>query len=90
MSGGHFMGCECCKWWNGVAGGSLRVAETLATLATLAGRLAGQNDSGEDTIRMLQAIEEALADDNQNLAQANRRLNARKNTYTGMKKFIMI
>ena len=70
------MGCECCRWWNGVAGGSLRVAETLATLA---GRLAGQNDSSEDTIRMLQATEATLAGDNQKLAQANRRLNAKKN-----------
>ena len=70
------MGCKCCKWWNEVAGGSLRAAWSLAGVAA---GLADQNDSGEDTIRTLQAAEAALADDNRRLVGANRELNAKKN-----------
>ena len=70
------MGCKCRKWWNEVAGGSLRAAWSLAGVAA---GLADQNDSGEDTIRMLQAAEATLADDNRRLVGANRELNAKKN-----------
>ncbi len=70
------MGCACCMWWSGVAGGSLRVAERLARVAS---ELAGRSDADGDVIRDLQAAEAALADDNRRLVRANGALNAKKN-----------
>ena len=70
------MGCACCMWWSGVAGGSLRVAERLARVAS---ELAGRSDADGDVIRDLQAAEATLADDNRRLVRANGALNAKKN-----------
>lgn len=70
------MGCACCMWRSGVAGGSPGVAGRLACVTS---ELADRNDIDGDVIRALQAAEAALADDNRRLALANRALNAKKN-----------